>query len=59
VGNCSALWEVADKDEQVNMVQDNITKTLFCRGTENCFVYGSANSEGTGRLIATLSLITW
>lgn len=56
VGSWSALWDIADKDEQGNVVAGQAEENFILQGTENCYVYGSANNEGAGRLIATLGI---
>lgn len=56
VGSWSALWEIADKDEQGNVTAGQKTENFILRNSENCYVYGSANNEGAGRLIATLGV---
>jgi mannose-1-phosphate guanylyltransferase len=56
VGSWSALWEIADKDEQGNVVAGQDKENFILQGSENCYVYGSENSEGSGRLIATLGV---
>jgi mannose-1-phosphate guanylyltransferase len=56
VGSWSALWEIADKDEQGNVTAGQKTENFILRNSENCYVYGGANNEGAGRLIATLGI---
>jgi mannose-1-phosphate guanylyltransferase len=56
VGSWSALWEIADKDEQGNVVAWQNKENFILQGTENCYIYGSKSNEGSGRLIATLSI---
>jgi mannose-1-phosphate guanylyltransferase len=56
VGSWSALWEIADKDEQGNVVAGQVKENFILQGTENCYVYGSKSNEGSGRLIATLGV---
>ena len=56
VGSWSALWEIADKDEQGNVVAGQDEDNFILQGSTNCYVYGSANSEGAGRLITTLGI---
>jgi mannose-1-phosphate guanylyltransferase len=56
VGSWSALWEIADKDAQGNVVAGQDKENFILQGTENCYVYGSKSNEGSGRLIATLGV---
>jgi mannose-1-phosphate guanylyltransferase len=56
VGSWSALWEIAEKDEQGNVTAGQGEDNFILQGSENCYVYGSANNEGSGRLIATLGV---
>ncbi|MBL4798152.1 MAG: mannose-1-phosphate guanylyltransferase/mannose-6-phosphate isomerase [Oleispira sp.] len=56
VGSWSALWEIAEKDELGNVTAGQNDENFILQGTENCYVYGSANTEGSGRLIATLGV---
>lgn len=56
VGSWSALWEIADKDEQGNVVAGQDEKNFILQGSENCYVYGSAGNDDSGRLIATLGV---
>lgn len=56
VGSWSALWDIAEKDELGNVTAGQDEKNFILQGTENCYVYGSANTEGSGRLIATLGV---
>lgn len=56
VGSWSALWEIADKDAQGNVVAGQDKEDFILQGTENCYVYGSKSNEGSGRLIATLGV---
>jgi len=56
VGSWSALWEIADKDAQGNVVAGQDEDNFILQGSNNCYVYGSANSEGSGRLITTLGI---
>ena len=56
VGSWSALWEIAEKDELGNVTAGQNEENFILQGSENCYVYGSANTEGSGRLIATLGV---
>lgn len=56
VGSWSALWEIADKDAQGNVMAGQDEKNFILQGSENCYVYGSAGNDGSGRLIATLGV---
>ena len=56
VGSWSALWDIAEKDEQGNVVAGQDEENFILQGSENCYVYGSSTSEGAGRLIATLGV---
>ena len=55
VGSWSALWEIADKDEQGNVVAGQNEDEFILHNSQNCFVYGSSN-EGTNKMIATLGV---
>ena len=56
VGSWSALWDIADKDEQGNVTAGQDDENFILQGSKNCYVYGSANNEGAGRLITTLGV---
>lgn len=56
VGSWSALWGIADKDEQGNVLAGQDKENFILQGSENCYVYGSSTNEGAGRLIATLGV---
>jgi mannose-1-phosphate guanylyltransferase len=56
MGSWSVLWEIADKNEQGNVVSGQSEDNFILQGSTNCYVYASANSEGSGRLIATLGI---
>jgi len=56
VGSWSALWDIADKDEQGNVTAGQDEENFILQGSKNCYVYGSANNEGAGRLITTLGV---
>jgi mannose-1-phosphate guanylyltransferase len=56
VGSWSALWEIADKDEQGNVTAGQKEENFILQGSKDCYVYGSSNNEGSGRLIATLGV---
>ena len=56
VGSWSALWDIAEKDEQGNVVAGQDEENFILQGSENCYVYGSSTNEGAGRLIATLGV---
>jgi mannose-1-phosphate guanylyltransferase len=56
VGSWSALWEIADKDPQGNVVAGQDKEDFILQGTENCYVYGSKSNGQSGRLIATLGV---
>jgi mannose-1-phosphate guanylyltransferase len=55
VGSWSALWEIADKDEQGNVVAGQDEKGFILHGSSNCYVYGSSH-EGSTKLITTLGV---
>lgn len=55
VGSWSALWEIANKDEQGNVVAGQNEDEFILHNSQNCFVYGSSN-EGTNKMIATLGV---
>ena len=52
VGSWSALWEIADKDEQGNVAAGD----TILQDTSNSYIYGTVNNEGSGRLITTLGI---
>jgi mannose-1-phosphate guanylyltransferase len=56
VGSWSALWEIADKDEQGNVIAGQSAENFILQGSENCYVYGSSSNDGAGRLITTLGV---
>jgi mannose-1-phosphate guanylyltransferase len=55
VGSWSALWEIADKDEQGNVVAGQDKEHFILQGSTNCYAYGSS-SEGNKKLITTLGV---
>ena len=55
VGSWSALWEIADKDEQGNVVAGQNEDEFILQNSQNCYVYGSSN-EGAHKMIATLGV---
>ena len=55
VGSWSALWEIADKDENGNVVAGQDKEHFILQGSSNCYAYGSSN-EGTSKLITTLGV---
>jgi mannose-1-phosphate guanylyltransferase len=55
VGSWSALWEVADKDEQGNVVAGQDEANFILQGSTNCYAYGSSH-EGSSKLITTLGV---
>ncbi len=55
VGSWSALWEIADKDENGNVVAGQDKEHFILQGSSNCYAYGS-NNEGTSKLITTLGV---
>jgi len=55
VGSWSALWEIADKDEQGNVVAGQDKENFILQGSTNCYAYGSS-SEGNKKLITTLGV---
>jgi mannose-1-phosphate guanylyltransferase len=55
VGSWSALWEIADKDAQGNMVAGQDKEHFILQGSTNCYAYGSS-SEGNKKLITTLGV---
>lgn len=56
LGSWSALWDIADKDNQGNVVAGQDADGVIFQGSENCYVYGSESNDGAGRLIATLGV---
>jgi mannose-1-phosphate guanylyltransferase len=55
VGSWSALWEIADKDEQGNVMAGQDKKNFILQGSTNCYAYGSSH-EGSSKLITTLGV---
>ena len=55
VGSWSALWEIADKDEQGNVVAGQDAANFILQGSTNCYAYGSSH-EGSDKLITTLGV---
>ncbi len=55
VGSWSALWEIADKDEQGNVVAGQDKENFILQGSTNCYAYGSSH-EGSSKLITTLGV---
>ena len=55
VGSWSALWEIADKDEDGNVVAGQDKEHFILQGSSNCYAYGSSK-EGSGKLITTLGV---
>jgi mannose-1-phosphate guanylyltransferase len=55
VGSWSALWEIADKDAQGNVVAGQDKEHFILQGSTNCYAYGSS-SEGNKKLITTLGV---
>ncbi len=55
VGSWSALWEIADKDEQGNVVAGQDAANFILQGSSNCYAYGSSH-EGSDKLITTLGV---
>ena len=55
VGSWSALWEIADKDEQGNVVAGQDKENFILQGSTNCYAYGSSH-EGSDKLITTLGV---
>jgi mannose-1-phosphate guanylyltransferase len=55
VGSWSALWEIADKDEQGNVVAGQNEANFILQGSTNCYAYGSSH-EGSSKLITTLGV---
>ena len=55
VGSWSALWEIADKDENGNVVAGQDKEHFILQGSSNCYAYGSGK-EGSGKLITTLGV---
>ncbi len=56
VGSWSALWEIADKDEQGNVIAGQKEENFILQNSKDCYVYGSSNDNDSGRLIATLGV---
>jgi mannose-1-phosphate guanylyltransferase len=55
VGSWSALWDIADKDEQGNVVVGQDSGNFILQGSTNCYAYGSSH-EGSSKLITTLGV---
>jgi mannose-1-phosphate guanylyltransferase len=55
VGSWSALWDIADKDEQGNVVAGQDEENFILQGSTNCYAYGSSH-EGSSKLITTLGV---
>jgi mannose-1-phosphate guanylyltransferase len=55
VGSWSALWEIADKDAQGNVVAGQDKEHFILQGSTNCYAYGSSH-EGSSKLITTLGV---
>ena len=55
VGSWSALWEIADKDENGNVVAGQDKENFILQSSSNCYAY-SSNNEGTSKLITTLGV---
>jgi mannose-1-phosphate guanylyltransferase len=55
VGSWSALWEIADKDAQGNVVAGQDEANFILQGTTDCYAYGSSH-EGSSKLITTLGV---
>ncbi len=55
VGSWSALWEIADKDEQGNVVAGQDEENFILHNSTNCYAYGSSH-EGAQKLITTLGV---
>jgi mannose-1-phosphate guanylyltransferase len=54
VGSWSALWDIADKDEQGNVMAGQDEDNFILQDSQNCYVYGTEGNDHAGRLIATL-----
>jgi len=55
VGSWSALWDIADKDENGNVVAGQDKDNFILQGSSNCYAYGSSH-EGSSKLITTLGV---
>lgn len=55
VGSWSALWEIADKDEQGNVTAGQENSSFILHNTANCYAYGSSNGDQQ-KLITTLGI---
>jgi mannose-1-phosphate guanylyltransferase len=55
VGSWSALWEIANKDGQGNVVAGQDKDNFILQGSTNCYAYGSSY-EGSSKLITTLGV---
>jgi mannose-1-phosphate guanylyltransferase len=55
VGSWSALWEIAEKDPQGNVVAGQDKDNFILQGSTNCYAYGSSH-EGSRKLITTLGV---
>jgi mannose-1-phosphate guanylyltransferase len=56
VGSWSALWDIADKDEQGNVMAGQDEENFILQDSQNCYVYGTEGNDHSGRLIATLGV---
>jgi len=56
VGSWSALWDIADKDEQGNVMAGQDEDNFILQDSQNCYVYGTEGNDHAGRLIATLGV---
>ena len=56
VGSWSALWDIADKDEQGNVMAGQDEEHFILQDSQNCYVYGTEGNDHSGRLIATLGV---
>lgn len=56
VGSWSALWDIANKDEQGNVIAGQDEDNFILQDSSNCYVYGTDVNDGSGRMIATLGV---
>ena len=56
VGSWSALWDIAKKDKQGNVIAGQDADNFVLQDSENCYVYGAEANDSSGRMIATLGV---
>ncbi|MGK0247667.1 MAG: mannose-1-phosphate guanylyltransferase [Oleispira sp.] len=55
VGSWSALWEIANKDGQGNVMAGQDKENFILQDSTNCYAYGSSH-KGSRKLITTLGI---